>query len=79
MIKWSGEGENSLFLFTPAEFELLPDGIELESVDNKTYIKGKDNIDVDTRGGYLAYGIRSPATHKHADLFLIFLLKKNYV
>jgi len=79
MIKWEDEGENSLFLFTPKEFELLPDGIELESIGGRKSVKGKDYIDQDIRGGYLAYGIRSPATHKNADLFLIFLLKKNYV
>lgn len=79
MLKWEEDGEHSLFLFTPEEFELLPDGIELESIGGRMKTKGVDYIDDDTRNGYLAYGIRSPETHKNADLFLIFLLKKNYV
>ena len=78
MMKWEEEDENSLWLFTMPEFNLLPDGIELESINGEKKIKGKDYIDDDTRGGHIAYGIRSPKTHKNADLFLIFLLKKNY-
>ena len=78
MMKWKNEGENSLFLFNLDEFEKLPDGIELESIVGDKKIKGKDEIDMDTRAGYIAWGIRSPETHKHADLFLIFLLRKNY-
>jgi len=80
MLKWRDSETDSLFLFTPAEFEQLPDGIELESIGGKIAIKGKDYIDMDTRvqSSHLAYGIRSPTTHKHKDLFLIFLLKKNY-
>ena len=78
MMKWKDEGENSLFLFSMKEFMQLPDGIELESINGWKRIKGKDYIDDDTRAGHIAYGIRSPRTHKHADLFLIFLLKKDY-
>lgn len=79
MMKWEDEGENSLFLFTIEEYEQLPDGIELESINGQKKIKGENYIDMDTRGGHIAYGIRSPKTHKDKDLFLIFLLKKNYV
>lgn len=78
MMKWEDEGENSLFLFHINEYDQLPDGIELESISGDKKIKGKDEIDLDTRAGYIAWGIRSPRTHKNADLFLIFLLRKNY-
>ena len=79
MVKWAEEGENSLWLFSINEYELLPDGIELESIGGTKKTKGIDYIDLDTRGGHIAWGIRSPETHKHKDLFLIFLLKKKYV
>lgn len=51
MIKWSEEG--NLWLLRVDEFNQLPDGAELVSIMNKTYIKGKDHIDLDTRSGYL--------------------------
>lgn len=77
-MKFKDEGKNSLFLFTMKEFRQLPNGIELECIDGEKKIKGTDYIDDDTRFGHIAYGIRSPETHKNADLFLIFLLKKDY-
>lgn len=77
-MQWADEGENSLFLFHINEYDQLPDGIELESIGGDKKIKGKDVIDMDTRARHLAWGIRNPKTHKNADLFLIFLLRKKY-
>lgn len=76
MIKWDDEGEDTLFLLTPAEFELLPDGIKLESISGNKKIKGKDYINDDTRFGHMAYGVRNISTHKDKDLLLLFLLKR---
>lgn len=45
-----------LFLVTPEEFEKLPDGFELTCIFGNKYIKGKDNIDFDTRFGHMAFG-----------------------
>ncbi len=63
------------WLFTPAEFEQLPDGIELECIDNTFKVKGRDDIDMDTRYGHIAYGVRSPKTHELKELFMEMILK----
>ncbi len=44
-------------LLTPAEYDDLPDGIVLISISGDKKIKGKDSIDQDTRGGFLAWGL----------------------
>lgn len=44
-MKWN----DNLWLFTPKEFAMLPDGFELTCIDNSTCIKGKDYIDDDVR------------------------------
>lgn len=67
--------DETLYLFTPEEFEQLPDGIELTCIDDDTAVKGKDKIDMDTRYGHLAWGVRDPWNHPLKDLFLIFKLK----
>ena len=73
MAPWDGE----LYLFTPEEYEQLPDGIELHSImKDKSVIKGKDYIDMDTRFGYIAYGVKDPWNHPLKDLFLIFKIKQ---
>ena len=72
MILW--DDETRLYLFNEKEFEQLPDGIELESISGKAKIKGQDTIDMDTRFGYLAVGVRNPFEHEHRDLFLLFTL-----
>jgi hypothetical protein len=66
--------DEKLFLFTIDEYNQLPDGIELTCIDGKTSIKGKDDIDLDTRFGHLAYGVNDPWNHSLKDLFLIFKL-----
>ena len=70
---WSEEG---LYLFTPDEYEQLPDGYELTCIDGSKEVKGKDYIDMDTRFGYTAFGVRDPWNHPLKDLFLIFILKE---
>lgn len=76
MIKWNEEGENSLFLLTTEEYELLPDGIELESINGEFKTKGTHYIDMDTRFGHIAYGIRDIYNHKHKHDLLVMLLRK---
>ena len=71
MNKWD---ESGLYLFTPAEFTKLPDGIELTCIDDTTAIKGQDEIDQDTRFGHIAYGVYDPFNHPEKDLFLTFVL-----
>jgi len=70
MNKW----DETLWLFTPAEFEQLPDGIELTSINGDTVVKGTDYIDMDTRFGYIAFGITDPLNHPLAELFTKFKL-----
>jgi hypothetical protein len=69
MNKWDDEGENSLWLLTPEELGKLPDGIILECIDGTKVTKGKDYIDDDTRGGYIAFGIRKPFKSEYKIYF----------
>lgn len=48
--------DENLWRITPEQFEDLPEGTELTSISGDKVIKGKDYIDQDTRGGYLAFG-----------------------
>ena len=72
MTPWDQE----LYLFTPEEYEQLPDGIELTCIDGDTVVKGKDYIDMDTRFGHTAFGVKDPWNHPLKDLFLVFKLKQ---
>ncbi|HET8688640.1 MAG TPA: hypothetical protein VFM18_18655 [Methanosarcina sp.] len=63
MIRWNDDGD--LYLLTKEEFDLLPNGIELGCIDGEIVVKGKDYIDEDTRGGFLAYGLHSPYDLNH--------------
>jgi len=74
MFCWSNE--TNLWLFTVEEFNKLPDGIKLESIDGNTLIKSEDYINMDIRYGYTAYGVRDPNKHPEAELFLTFMLKQ---
>jgi hypothetical protein len=76
MMKWEEKGEETLWLFTPAEFDKLPNGIELESISGSRSVKGKDYIDDDTRGGHLAFGVRNPFNHELKDMFLLFAIAR---
>ena len=68
MTRW----DQDLWLFTPKEFAQLPDGIELESISGDRKTKGRDEIDQDTRLGYLAWGVRDPLNHELQHLFTVF-------
>lgn len=68
--------DDKLYLFTPEEYEQLPDGTELTCINGETAIKGKDTIDQDTRFGLLGYGVKDPWNHPLKDLFLVFKLKQ---
>lgn len=70
MIKWN----NNFWLFTPEEFEKIPDKTELISIHNERVTKGIDNIDLDTRFGHIAYGVTDPWNHPLKHLFLMFAL-----
>jgi hypothetical protein len=75
MIKWSDEDD--LYLFTPEEFEKLPNGFQLSGISGVgTYVKGVDSIDQDTRFGYLAFGVKDPWNHPEKNLFLTFVLSE---
>lgn len=76
MLKWTADGENSLWLLTPAEFAKIPDGAVLECFDGKLKTKGVDYIDDDLRGGHLAYGVRNPFNHELKDIFLLMVLER---
>lgn len=54
-VRWNKESD--LYLCPIAEFDDLPDGIALHSISGLVAVKGRDDIDKDTRGGFLAYGI----------------------
>jgi len=66
--------DDKLWLFTTEEFNKLPDGIELISITGEKAIKGKDYIDMDSRYGYIAYGVENPLHHPESELFLTFKL-----
>jgi len=72
MVRWSKDDD--LYLFTVDEYNQLPDGIELTCIDGDKLVKGKDHIDMDTRGGYIAFGVNDPWNHPLKDKFLIFKL-----
>lgn len=49
---WDGK----LMLITADMLRDIPNGETLTCIDGTTAVKGKDVIDMDTRGGLLAYG-----------------------
>lgn len=50
---WDSSG---LLLIPLRLYEKIPDGTPLKCINRRTYIKGGQRIDEDTRGGLLAYG-----------------------
>ncbi len=50
---------HDIYLITPEEFELLPNGTALVDQYLKEYVKGKDYIDTDERCGLMAFGFRT--------------------
>ncbi len=73
MIRWSKD--TNLWLLTEAEFAQIPDGTLLISISGNKAVKGRDYIDDETRGGYIAYGIVDPEQHELAPLLMQFKLK----
>ena len=55
---WDDEEDDVLHLLTLAEYERVPDGATLISIGNKMKVKGRDDIDLDTRFGCIAWGFR---------------------
>ena len=49
--------DNGLYLIPGCFYDLLPVGIELTSIMGNKVIFNGSNIDDDTRGGLLAYGV----------------------
>jgi len=50
--------EDSLWLLTEKELEQLPSGTIVESINGKLKTIGTDKVDTETRGGYIAFGLR---------------------
>lgn len=49
---------NDKILLIPEQlYHRIPNGTLVFSINGNQCIKGKDYIDMDTRGGYLAYGL----------------------
>ena len=59
--RWEiGQGPMSsvaIWLATPEELKVLPDGTTLYDIFGNPHTLGEDDIDGDTRGGFLAFGI----------------------
>lgn len=53
--RWD-EADDPLWLLTPDEFAMVPDGSTLVCISGETGVKGRDEIDLDTRGGCIAWG-----------------------
>ena len=66
--------DEKLWLFTPEEFNQLPDGIRLICINGSEVVKGQNYIDMDTRFGYMSYGVINPTTHEYAEYFTKFRL-----
>lgn len=56
---WSGDEDGAiLWLLTPEEFEKIDDSTILFSIMGEVKIKYNEVFDLDTRGGYMAWGIK---------------------
>lgn len=53
---WDYDEKPILVLITPEFYDTLPDGTILHGIAGTKAVKGKDHIDQDTRGGYIAWG-----------------------
>lgn len=71
---WDKTDGKPLWLFTVDEFKQLPENTVLECIDGEFYIKGVDDIDLDTRANHIAFGIRDIENHPEKELFLKFKL-----
>lgn len=55
---WDDRSRPLLILITPTIFEWLPNGTILHSISGQRKVKGKDDFDMDTRAGFLAFGFK---------------------
>lgn len=62
--KWT---DLELELITPDELATLADGTPLVCIDGSVAIKGTDQINSDTRFGYLAYGFLKSTALRNAE------------
>ena len=54
---WKLDDGREIYLITPEHLRELPDGTTLVSIMGDSVVKGRDNIDGDTRGHFLAFGL----------------------
>ncbi len=54
---WTLKDGRKIQLIHETELKEIKDGTVLTDIFGESHIKGEDEIDLDTRGGYLAYGI----------------------
>lgn len=73
MMQW----DDTLWLFTVEELSQLPNGTEVVNILGKSAITGQDELDISTRYGMTAWGVRDPRSHDLAELFTFFQLKVN--
>ena len=57
MNEWKFADGRIIWLLTEEEFQALPNGTKLISIFGEVVTKGIDYIDMDTRGGYIAFGV----------------------
>lgn len=55
--KWSKASGHYLCLCPRGQFDLIPNGTVLYSINGDGKTKGQDDIDLDHRGGFLAWGL----------------------
>lgn len=57
MNQWKLKDGRIIWLLTEEEFRTLPNGTKLISILGEVVTKGIDTIDMDTRRGYIAFGV----------------------
>ena len=61
-MRWKLTDGRVIDLIREDELRRLPKGTRLVCIDGTDAIVGEDEIDLDTRGGYLAFGILRPVS-----------------
>jgi len=51
--------DRTIVLLRPNQLSGIPDGAVLWTINGTRVVKGRDSIDMDTRGGYLGYGLEA--------------------
>ncbi|MFC1617676.1 hypothetical protein ACFL2B_00170 [Patescibacteria group bacterium] len=60
--------KEKVWLITPEQLEKLPDGVRLTGVDGSKKIKGEDEINQDTKFGYLGFGLAEEDKPENIEL-----------